>query len=201
MDVKDLKKIALIAIMVFLLIGLMFFRKNEPANNNSPDNPVIITPEKPKIDAETADKNALKYRAEMFTSIYYSFPWGNFSNIESLYEEMSESLAKTEKSKVESMKNRLMGQPIQYQTQRSTAVSSEILSYDKKKADVNVTFDTSFLGGALVQRDTMVWVDRNGNQIQGDENSLIFYKEQKTIMLSLIKEGDIWKVDKIDANQ
>lgn len=202
MEIKDLKKILIIAILVFLLIGLMFFRKDKPKEDKPADVPAIENPapaEKPDIEKITKEK--LQYEAESFSSIYYSFSWGKLSNVESLYGKMTDTFRQNEKSRIDSLKNGIKDQPVQYKTQRSAALNSEITSYGAEGAVVNVNLETSYFAGALVQKDTMVWVDSSGKKYNGNEFDLVYLKDQKTIELSLLKIGDEWKVDKINIKQ
>ncbi|MFA6097085.1 MAG: hypothetical protein WC788_05650 [Candidatus Paceibacterota bacterium] len=201
MDAKNLRKIAIIAMLVFVLIGFTFFRKEKPKDSTPPDVPVIEDPVVVKPDLEKIEKENLQKQAEQFSWIYYSFSWGKFSNIESLYGEMTDPLREKERSKVESLKNGIKNQPVQYQTQRSAALSSEIVSYDKEKATVDVKLETSYYAGALVQRDTMVWVDTSGKEFKGNEFDLIYFKEQKTIELVLSKIDGKWKIDRVSVKQ
>lgn len=202
MNENDIKKIALIVILVFVFIGFAFFRKEAPKEDKPKEDPAIVNPapvEKP--DAEKIEKESLQKQAELFSSIYYSFSWGNFSNIESLYGKMTDSLRESERSKVESLKNGILGQPVQYQTQRNSALSSEIVSYDKDMSVIDVKMETAYYAGAIVQKDTMIWVDSKGKEFRGNEFDLIYYKEQKTIELALLKVNDKWKIDRISIKQ
>ncbi|MCK5591237.1 MAG: hypothetical protein KAI72_04705, partial [Candidatus Pacebacteria bacterium] len=52
--------------------------------------------------------------------------------------------------------------------------------------------------GAMVQRDTLVWVNKNGNYYEGDETKLITSTTAKNIEIDLIKIDDQWKVDRIE---
>lgn len=201
MDAKNIRKIAIIAMLVFILIGFAFFRKEKPRDSTPPDVPVIEDPVVVMPDLEKIEKESLQRQAEQFSWIYYSFSWGKFSNIESLYGEMTDPLREKERSKVESLKNGIKNQPVQYQTQRSAVLSSEIVSYDKEKTTVNVKLETSYYAGALVQRDTMVWVDSSGKEFKGNEFDLIYFKEQKTIELVLLKIDGKWKIDQASVKQ
>ena len=186
--------------LVFVLIGFAFFRKDKPKEDKPADGPAIENPapvEQP--DAGKIEKDSLKKQAELFSSVYYSFSWGKFANIESLYGEMTDPLREKERSKVESLKNGMIGKPVQYQTQRSNALGSEIISYDKDRSVIDVKLETSYYAGTLVQKDTMVWVDSKGNEFHGNEFDLIYYKEQKTIELALSKINDRWKIDQISV--
>lgn len=202
MGTKDIGKIVLIAMLVFLLIGFAFFRREKPKNKTIADDPVIENPapiEKP--DAEKIEKEILQKKAQQFSWIYYSFSWGKFANIESLYGEMTDSFKESERLKVESLKNGIKNMPVRYETQRSDALGSEIVSFESSRSVIDVNLETSFYSGAIVQKDTMVWVDTSGKEFKGNEKDLIYFKEQKTIELTLLKINGEWKVDQISVKQ
>lgn len=200
MSIRDLKKITIIAILAFLLFGFAFFRKDEPK-----EGPLINRPEiqqsKPtkSIDPEFAEKEKLKQIGEVFAIIYNSFSWGAFSNIESLYPQMTEEMQNSEKDKAEELKKALENQPRQYATWRASLLGSEFASKDKDKATLAVYLKISKFAGAIVQKDTMVWVDREGNEYKGDENNLIASEENREVTIDFVKIGDEWKINNLKA--
>ena len=196
MSKKNLFKIIAIVFLLFMLVGLVFFRKgdNKTLNLNSvpANNQQMKIPDEKR---ELTEEEKLKIFAENFTATYYSYTWGNFSNVESQYYYMTEKMKSREKSKVEKMKKETEGQPQRYFTARAKLLNSEVISFANITAGLNIKLNVNNLSGAIVQRDTSVWVDENGDYYEGDIDNLIIDTVEKKVEINLIKAGDEWKVD------
>ncbi len=195
MEIKDLKKIAIIAILGFLLVGFAFFRKDTPKEDAPKDQPKIQQP-KPieKIDPQIAENEKLRRDGEIFAMMYNSFSWGDFSNIESLYPRMTVEMQISEKGKIEESKKKLEDQPKQYLTWRANLLGSKFISSDKEKATLAVYSEIDKFAGAIVQKDTFVWVDKDGKEYKGDEKDLIVFRENKETLIDFVKIGNEWKM-------
>ena len=185
----------MITFLLFMLVGLSFFRKGDdkipapnPINNKQIENP--------NKKQELTEEEKAKIFAENFTATYYSYTWGNFSNVESQYYYMTEEMKNREKEKVEKMKKEIESQPRRYFTARARLLNSEFASYEKTKASLNINLSIDNFAGAIVQRDTMVWVDENGDYYEGDIDDLIINSVEKNVEVNLVKIGEEWKVDK-----
>ena len=195
MTKNNLFKIVMITFLLFMLVGLSFFRKGDdkipapnPINNKQIENP--------NKKQELTEEEKAKIFAENFTATYYSYTWGNFSNVESQYYYMTEEMKNREKEKVEKMKKEIESQPRRYFTARARLLNSEFASYEKTKASLNINLSIDNFAGAIVQRDTMVWVDENGDYYEGDIDDLIINSVEKNVEVNLVKIGEEWKVDK-----
>ena len=198
MTKNNLFKIIAIAFLLFMLVGLVFFRKggDEVLNPNpAPANDWQINnaDEKHKLTEE----EKVKIFAENFTATYYSYTWGNFSNVELQYYYMTEEMKNREKVKVEKMKREIEGQPQRYFTARAEVLNSEFVLFTNTEADLNIKLNVNNLSGAIVQRDTMVWVDKNGDYYEGNPDKLIVNSVEKNIEIKMIKVGGEWKMDGI----
>lgn len=197
MTKSTLFKIIIIIFLLIMVVGLAFFKKDknepEPKNNQPIDQQPIKEQEK-----EPAKKEAVKTTAEIFATIYYSYTWGNFSNIESQYYYMTAEMKNREESKIIEMKKGAENQPQKYFTARATLINSEFVSYDERKTSLKIDLSIDNFAGAMVQRDTLVWVDENGNYYGGDINNLILNTVEKNIEINLLKVDDKWKVDQIE---
>jgi len=183
--------------VVIFLIGMVFFRKDDndiKENNIELDNQQLINDTK---NEEITEEEKAKSFAENFTTIYYSYTWGNFSNIESQYYYMTDEMKKKEEGKVEKMREETKNQPQKYFTARAKLVDSDFIIYEKIKAILNINLNIDNYAGAIVQRDTMVWVDENGDYYGGDLNDLVINTIEKKIDINLVKINDEWKVDEI----
>jgi len=199
MTKKNLFKIIAIAFLLFILVGLLFFRKGNdevldpnlvPANNQQV--------EKPDEKHKLTEEEKAKIFAENFVTAYYSYAWGNFSNVESQYYYMTEEMKSREEIKVEQMRREIKDQPRKYFTARARLSDSKVISYEKTRASINIDLSIDNFAGATIQRDTIVWVDENGDYYERDPDDLIIDTLSKNVQINLIKIGDEWKVGRIE---
>ena len=189
---------AVLIVLFSFWVSTKFFLKerNEdiPVQNNKQEE------RKPEnsVKTELTEKEKIKMLAENFAVIYYSYTWGEFSNIETQYDYMSEKMKNEEKNKVEQIKQETKNQPRKYFSARAKLISSAVLSYGENKAETAVDLNVTNFAGAIIQRKTMVWVDEKGNPYVRDVNNLITSSENKKIKINFIKDNDKWKVDKIE---
>jgi alpha-galactosidase/6-phospho-beta-glucosidase family protein len=202
MDRNNFKKMATIYTAIFFvvifLIGMVFFRKDD---NNAEENNLKLNSQPLVEDIKEeriTEEEKIKSFAENFAMIYYSYTWGNFSNIESQYYYMTDEMKDRERNKVEQIKKAAENQPQKYFTARANFIDSEFLYYEKAKANLKINLSVDNYAGAIVQRDTMVWVDKNGNYCGGDIRDLIASTIKKKINIELVKIGEEWKADEIE---
>ena len=184
--------------VILFLIGMIFFRKdddNVEENNLKLDNQQLVEDVK---DEEITEKERVRVFAENFTTTYHSYTWGNFSNIESQYYYMTDDMRKREENKIEKMKSKIKNQARKYFTVRAKLIDSEFLYYEKTKASLKIYLSIDGYAGAIVERDTMVWVDEKGDYYGGDSSDLIISAVEKNIEINLVKIGDEWKIDEIE---
>ena len=208
MTKKNLFKIIAIAFLLFMLVGLLFFRKggDEVLNPNpapADDRQINNPDEKHKLTEE----EKAKIFAENFVVTYYSYTWGNFSNVESQYYYMTEEMKSREKIKVEKMKREIEGQPQRYFTARARLLGSEITEFVRnEKISLNISLEIKEFNGAYVMDDdvieikplTTALIDGNKKIYSGNIEDLIINASKKNIKINLIKIGNKWKVDMIE---
>ena len=185
--------VAIVVVLLFFSAGTLFFIKNNNTLKLS-DNQQI---EKPDKKRELTEEEKARMTAENFVVTYYSYTWGNFSNVELQYYYMTEEMKNREKVKVEKMKREIEGQPQRYFTARAELLNSEFVLFTNTEADLNIKLNVNNLSGAIVQRDTMVWVDENGDYYEGNPDKLIVNSVEKNIEIKMIKVGGEWKMDGI----
>ncbi|MEA1937119.1 MAG: hypothetical protein U9N04_03335 [Patescibacteria group bacterium] len=199
MTKKNLFKLIAIAFLLFMLVGLVFFRKGDDKNLNPKPIPANNQQtEKPEKKRELTEEEKLKIFAENFVATYYSYIWGNFSNVESQYYYMTEEMKSREEIKVKKMKKEIEGQPRRYFTARARLLNSSFALDKETKANLSIDLSVDNFAGAIVQRDTMVWVDKNGDYYEGDIDKLIIDTTEKNVEVVLVKISDEWKVDWIE---
>jgi hypothetical protein len=199
---SDFKKIIIVVAVVFILalsfwMGVVFFAKNNGTTKTA-DN----QQEKEQINdynkkLEITEEEKVKTFAENFAMIYYSYTWGNFSNIESQYYYMTDEMKNREKDKVERIKKGTENQSQKYFTVRAKLVDSAFIFYGETKTVLEINLNIDNYAGAIVQRDTMVWVNESGDYYEGDLSDLVISTTEKKINIELIKISDEWKIDEI----
>lgn len=196
------KKIIIIVSVIFaiilsLLASVIFFPKKRNAlnqNNQQEENQLNNPDNKPE---ELTEEEKVKNMAESFAMTYYSYAWGNFSNIESQYYHMADEMKNREEVRVAEMKKEIENQPRKYFTARAKLINSNLVYREKERAAININLSIDNFAGAIVQRDTMVWVDERGDRYAGDIKNLIMNTAYKNIEINLIKIGGEWKVSEI----
>jgi hypothetical protein len=210
---KNLLLIAIIAvfIMAVFAVGLLFFRKKDekpiayqPAN--PPLSKTVKQPNKPPVQQPSAkpptkekEKIKVKRLAENFAASYYSYTWGDFSNIEGLYDHMTDELKKIKAEKVKKMKKEIENRPQKYFTVWSEVIDSRFNEYNSKRASLNINLKTKEINGASVARETIVFVDANGNIYKGNIDDLVQKTFNRLIKIDLIKVSNEWKVSDIKS--
>lgn len=193
---------AVSVVLFFLWIGAKFFLKERssgtPVKNNKRMEKEIKKEPENFAETEATEKEKIKIFAENFAVIYYSYVWGDLSNIETQYEYMSEKMKTEEKNKVEQIKQATGNQPRKYLSARAKLTDSAILSYNENTAEVAIGLDITNFAGAIVQKKIMTWVDERGNSFMGNTADLITGSEIKKIRINLIRADDGWKVNEIE---
>ena len=202
MNINNLTKKIIVYATIFLviifLIGMVFFRKddNDVEKNNPEINKQQLVEDIKK--EEITEEEKVRMFAENFATTYYSYTWGNFSNIESQYYYMTDEMKEREESKAERIKEEIKNQSQKYFTARAELIDSNFIIYEETKATLEINLNVNNYAGAIVQRDTMIWVNENGDYYEGDLNDLIVDTRDKKIEIKLLKIGDEWKVDEVE---
>jgi len=197
MTKKNLFKTVIIVFLLFMLVGLVFFRKNKNGEISKPKPRENWQPEESEKKQELTEEEKAKIMAGNFAVNYYSYVWGDFSNVEFQYCYMTDELKSKEKNKVEKMKEETEGQPQRYFTARAELLDSEIVLFTDTEIKLDIKLNIDNLSCAIVQRDTLVWVDENGDYYKGNPDDLITNSVEKNIEIKMIKIGNEWKVDEI----
>ncbi len=192
MNLKDLKKITIIAILIFLLIGFAFFRKDTPKIEKPVESPVENS------NLESAEKEKVETLAKNFSNIYYSYTLNDPSNIESLYPFMTEKMKTEEKDKVEKIKSQSASSPKKYLSAIAFPSEVRIISYNDPKINLSLSLRIENIAGAITKKDPIVWVDINGTIYRENPKSLITNKEIKYVQMALIRKDDQWLVDSME---
>jgi hypothetical protein len=207
---SNFKKIIIIIAVIFIILlffgaGIGFFLKERDEdisdqNNKQEEQQRPENSKKTELikKEELTKEERLRIFSENFAVIYYSYTWGNFSNIETQYDYMSEKMKNEEKNRVEQMKQKIESQPRKYSSARAKLINSEVLLYGENEAEIIVNLNITNFAGAIIQKKTMTWVDEKGDPYIGDINNLIISSKNKKIKINFIKVNDKWKVDEIE---
>jgi len=200
------KKITLLVVIVvfvalIFLIGAIFFGKDKKDTevinnqNNQQEEQEVLNKDTENVITE---KQKTKIFAENFTTTYHSYTWGKFSNIESQYYYMTYAMKDRKINKVKQLKEGIVNQPQKYFTVRAKLIDSNFISYKETEAILEMNLRINSYAGAMVERDTMIWVDEKGDYYGGDLNELIVNTNEKKIRIEMFKFDGEWKVDKIE---
>jgi len=181
--------------VVIFLVGMVFFRKDDniEENNLELNNQQLIEgAENEKITEE----EKIESFAENFTTTFYSYTWGNFSNIESLKDNMTQDLWERELQWVEMEKEKIKNRSIIYIGISNIPQKANIIYLTEDKSEIEIECEQYEIEGASIYiNGVLVGIDKFG------EKSLDYpvYKkiENKKITLKLLRENNEWKVDGI----
>jgi len=193
-----IKIVAFITLLI-LLAGFVFFRKDEyqpkPKNNQQIE-------QQPAEDAKNIEKKELteedrvKTIAETFASIFYSYTWGNFSNVESLKDKMTQKLWNEKSEWINAEKEKSKGQPMVYIGISNISQKTDIIYIKQNEAKIEIECEQYEVeGNSIYINDILTGIDKFGK-----ESSIYpIYKkiENKKVILKLLKENDEWKVNEI----
>jgi len=187
------------AVLLSLAASVVFFPKERSEKTPNQDNQQKKQQsENSNKKEELTEEERVKATAESFTITYYSYTWGNFSNIESQYYYMTDEMKNREGGRVIEMKKEIENQPQKYFTASAKMIDSNFIYYEKERAVMNISLSIDNFAGAIAQRDTMVWVDEKGNRYTGDIKDLIVKTSIKKIKIDLVKSNQEWKIDNIE---
>lgn len=201
-----LTKIFIFIILFIFLIGFIFFRKDEYKSKPPAEQPSSQQEEVIKEEEKLTDEDNIKRIAETFASIYYSYTWGNFSNIELLYNYMTEEMKNNEKERIKDMKNERKDQLNKYYMEEAKIINSKIINYsDNSTAKLNIDLEIKKINGAFVtdadvpeiKPHTSAFIDSNGNFYDGNIEDLVVEIVEIKIQIDLIKIKNDWKVEDI----
>lgn len=199
---SSLKRIILIisaifVVIFFLLIASTFLKKSDKETLNQVDHQEEQRVEDAE-EKEIIEKENIKSFLEKFVVIYNSYTWGNFSNIESQYNSMSEEMKNKEKKKVERIKKEIENKPQEYFSTKASLIDSEFLLYNENKVEIIINLNIKSFSGAIVQRETIILVDARGNHYMGNFEDLIINSNNKKIKINCDIIDNKCVVDKIE---
>ena len=199
----NFKKILLISIIIIFAFSTTGFgckkRKPKPSNNtpaaanlpvNQPINnqvnlPTTTQPPKPATEEEKVIK-----LAEDYIEIYGSYRFGDFSNVENLYPQMSKSYQAQIKNWVSQQKAKYASQFKHYGSVITLVQSSKVTLLNQNKAEVKLKARRIEYKGAWINDNP---IDEFGNPISKVPKREFF----QDVQVKLIKEDGLWKVNEI----
>lgn len=148
-----------------------------------------------KIEAENLIKS--------FTKSYNSYSTGDFSNMESLYAMMDESLAKQEKQKIENLKKNLEQTKTPYQTVESEVTKYEELKYTENILIAEVTIEKLVSDGAFIidansDESPVIFVDKEGKETEQKTYNLNTKKTAEVFQVTTFKTTEGWRINQIE---
>jgi archaellum component FlaF (FlaF/FlaG flagellin family) len=212
----DLIGMAVAGVLVFLVLGLVFFQKEgKGGKGGSPTTPGQSTPNPggsktpgaSQTDAEAqrqAEAIVIQEKGAgmivNFVEKYNSFTYGDFTNIKNLYLIMSPSLRQTEEDKVRALEDTLVDIP--YRTVISAVTSSDLESYEESngKMVMRLTINKVTYNGAYVPENNSdpygptKLVDSRGKRYSGRLESLRANEEIQVYRVTAFYAAKQWQI-------
>lgn len=200
MDKSNLVKKATIYTAIFFvvifLVGMVFFRKeddNIEGNNSKLDNRQLIEEVK---DEEITEEEKAKSFAENFVEVYNTYMINDFSNIESLKDDMTQSLWERESQWVETRKEKTKDNSKRYIVFNAQANKSDVIYFDNSEITIEIEYEQFEIRGTSIYIENVLTnIDEFG------EITLVQIPRKSEIkkgILKLTKEDNGWKADNIE---
>jgi len=187
------KKIIIVVVVIFIIalsfwVGVVFFAKNNITTKTMDDQQ-----EKQQINdlnkkPEITEKEKTKSFAENFIEVYNTYAIGDFSNIESLKDNILQW--------IEIEKEKTKDSPKRYIVFNTQINKSNIIYFDDSETTIEIEYEQVEIRGASIYIENILTdVDEFGEIIlvQIPRKS-----ETKKVVVKLIKKDDEWKVDNIE---
>ena len=182
--------------VVIFLIGMVFFRKD---NNNIKENNLKLDDQQlieEVEDEEITEEEKAKSFAKNFVEVYNTYMINDFSNIELLKDNMTQSLWERESQWIETRKEKTKDNPKRYIVFNAQTNKADIIYFDNSEMVIEIEYEQFEIRGTSIYMENILTdVDEFG------EITLVqipIKSETKKVMLKLIKKGDEWKVDNIE---
>lgn len=184
--------IGVVILVGVIFVGIILYGKYTGMGNVAPS-PTPIGGQLPGA-VTTAEEKKIKELAENFVRGYGTYQFGNFTNIESLKDQMTARLWQEKEEWISAQKEEIEKQPKKYITYSVFTKKVFVLSQTSNESEVEVGYLQRELKGAIIQGPvTIEWIDENGQK-----NSNIKPTDtEKKATLKFIRENSGWKVDDI----
>ncbi len=187
------KIIAIIVILLGLIIaGIFISDKYSGKDQKYPEvSPQVFLPYNPSI----SDEKAVNQLVKNFISLYGNYQQDSFVSLKEAKELMTVRYREETAKFIEEREKANRDKPKEYITFSSVPTKININYLDSDKADVSVKIDFYTVYGAYLYLDGgLAQVDRFGEKtIMPLENEF----KKKQAILFILKEDNLWKVDKI----
>jgi len=201
MKKNNLVKTIIVIFFLFLLLALYYFITSEKTleiKNNRQD---FQEQDASALRSEIFKKNEARLAAENFAVAYYSYTWGDFSNIESQYSAMTEEMKNAEQKRVEEMKEKTETQPLKRITEMASLAENKFVLYEEEKAISEIKLNIVKIP-LIYDKENDEWSD--GENIYAKEHIEKHLKgitenfPQKTVRINLVKQKGLWKISGIE---
>lgn len=189
-----LKIIGIFLFLGVIGLGIFIFMKSKNTEPVSPaSEPVGVLPYNSSIN----DEKEIKSLAENFINIQGSYQLGSFVALREAQSMMTKRYQEETTKYIENGESFFSKKPKEYITYTSMPTDIKITYLDAKKAEITTIVDFSTVFGAYIYLDgNLVQVDRAGKKTT---EPLKKEFRKKNVVLSIIRENNLWKVDKITA--
>lgn len=193
---NDLSKIILIIILLLLFIGLAFFRKNENAPKPPENNPQADQLADSGKNKELTEEEKVKMFAKNFVEIYGTYSLGDFSNLESLKDMMSDRLRQEKTEWIYSEKQKLTNKPKVFVSLTTIAKAVKMNFFNGSRAEIEIEYEKTKARGVSIYIDNILTpVNEFGEKTT---DPIPKETEMGLINMKLVKENNEWKIEEID---
>lgn len=183
----------LAAILALAVVTLSVWQMlNKPKVPNQPSAPT---------NSQLTEEEKGQYVAQDFLTAYLFYTSGDFSNIESLYDQMTPGLALQEKARVEKLKSEISGKPIEYTTSLAVVKNYQPVESNPRLIIADITIAQQISDGAYLynqETDSEKFVNRQGETTNPNTYALNPQVQMKTYRVILIKNDLDWKIDRLN---
>lgn len=209
MERARLIKISFLVItLTFLLVGLIFFRKEKPAAVG-PAAPAATAPATiPTVSAHARarEQRAAQMALEAIVTEYKSYAYGDFSDLSAQMALLSTEMQQQEQLRLEKLRSG--DNPLQNITVQTTVASSQVIAFDYEKQEIvlEMVLTKNYYHG-VVQAEASATdqpaasriIDTAGKTYAGNFEDLLFRTESERVRASAIRQADGWKMQELQT--
>lgn len=201
MKKNNLVRTIIVIFFLFLLVALYYSITSEKAPEIKNDRKDFQEQDASALRLEIFKKNEARLAAENFAVAYYSYAWGDFSNIESQYSAMTEEMKNAEQKRVEEIKEKIESQPLKRITEMASLAENKFVSYEEEKAISEIKLNIVKIP-LIYNKENDEWSDGENiytkEHIEKHSKKIIENLPQKTVRINLVKQKGLWKISGIE---
>ena len=193
MKKNNLAKVVIVICFLLLLAISYYFIGSEKEPEIKNDQQDFQEQNVNALRSEIFEKNEARLAAENFAVTYYSYTWGDFSNIESQYSAMTDEMKNAERKKVGEIKEKTESQPSKHITEIASLAENKFILYEEERAISEVRLNIAKIP-LTHNKENDEWSDGENTYAKEDLKKFVENSSQKTVRIDLVKQEDLWKI-------